>query len=57
MPERRVNSRMLLVGSLPAESAEHAFRAGAELFGDMVFSLPTGKPVRWPAGSASSASA
>ena len=31
MPERRVNSKMLLVGSLPAESADHAFRAGAEL--------------------------
>ncbi|MDE3131403.1 MAG: hypothetical protein KGL16_09645, partial [Acidobacteriota bacterium] len=43
MPERRVNSRMLLVGSLPARSAEHAFRAGAELFGDMVFSLPDGE--------------
>ncbi len=43
MPERRVNSRMLLVGSLPAESADHAFRAGAELFGDMVFSLPDGE--------------
>ncbi len=40
---RRVNSKMLLVGSLPAESAEHAFRAGAELFGDMVFSLPDGE--------------
>ncbi len=43
MSERRVNSKMLLVGSLPAESAEHAFRAGAELFGDMVFSLPDGE--------------
>jgi hypothetical protein len=43
MPERRVNSRMLLVGSLPARSAEHAFRCGAELFGDMVFSLPDGE--------------
>ena len=43
MPDRRVNSKMLLVGSLPAESAEHAFRAGAELFGDMVFSLPDGE--------------
>jgi hypothetical protein len=43
MPERRVNSKMLLVGSLPADSADHAFRAGAELFGDMVFSLPDGE--------------
>ena len=43
MAERRVNSRMLLVGSLPAESPEHAFTAGAELFGDMVFSLPDGE--------------
>ena len=43
MFERRVNSKMLLVGSLPAESAEHAFRAGAELFGDLVFSLPDGE--------------
>ncbi len=43
MADRRVNSRMLLVGSLPAQSPEHAFRAGAELFGDMVFSLPDGE--------------
>jgi hypothetical protein len=43
MPERRVNSRMLLVGSLPAQSTEHAFRAGAELFGDLVTSLPDGE--------------
>src|SRR3984957_18123211 len=43
MTGRRVNSKMLLVGSLPADSAEHAFRAGAELFGDMVFSLPDGE--------------
>ena len=43
MTERRVNSKMLLVGSLPADSAEHAFTAGAELFGDMVFALPDGE--------------
>ncbi len=43
MAQRRVNSRMLLVGSLPAQSAEHAFRSGADLFGDMVFSLPDGE--------------
>ena len=40
---RRVNSRMLLVGSLPADSPEHALRAGAELFGDLVFALPDGE--------------
>lgn len=34
---------MLLVGSLPADSAEHAFRAGAELFGDLVVALPDGE--------------
>jgi hypothetical protein len=39
----RVDSELLLVGSLPADSTEHAFRAGAELFGDMVFALPDGE--------------
>jgi hypothetical protein len=39
----RANSDLLLVGSLPAESTEAAFRAGAELFGDMVFALPDGE--------------
>lgn len=39
----RVTSDLLLVGSLPADSTEHAFRAGAELFGDMVFALPDGE--------------
>lgn len=43
MAKRRVNSEMLLVGSLPADSAEQAFRAGAELFADMVFALPDGE--------------
>ena len=43
MAERRVNAKMLLVGSLPAGSAEHAFRAGAELFGDLVVALPDGE--------------
>src|ERR1700691_1384304 len=43
MAERRVNAEMLLVGSLPAGSAEHAFRAGAELFGDLVVALPDGE--------------
>ena len=40
---RRVNSELLLVGSLPAPSTEAALRAGAELFGDMVFALPDGE--------------
>jgi hypothetical protein len=39
----RVTSELLLVGSLPAASTEAAFRAGAELFGDMVFALPDGE--------------
>jgi hypothetical protein len=40
---RRVDSELLLVGSLPADSTEAAFRAGAELFGDLVFALPDGE--------------
>src|ERR1700759_3577094 len=39
----RVMSELLLVGSLPADSTDTALRAGAELFGDMVFSLPDGE--------------
>jgi hypothetical protein len=39
----RAHSDLLLVGSLPADSTEHAFRAGAELFGDLVFALPDGE--------------
>ena len=39
----RVTSELLLVGSLPAESTDAALRAGAELFGDMVFALPDGE--------------
>ena len=39
----RAASELLLVGSLPADSTEHALRAGAELFGDMVFALPDGE--------------
>jgi hypothetical protein len=39
----RAHSDLLLVGSLPAESTEAAFRAGAELFGDMLFALPDGE--------------
>ena len=40
---RRVNSQLLLVGSLPAGSTDAALRAGAELFGDLVFALPDGE--------------
>src|SRR6201985_1903306 len=39
----RVTSELLLVGSRPVDSPETAFRAGAELFGDMVFALPDGE--------------
>ncbi|HEY7632116.1 MAG TPA: hypothetical protein VH817_15525 [Thermoleophilaceae bacterium] len=39
----RADSELLLVGSLPADSTEDAFRAGAELFGDLVFALPDGE--------------
>ena len=40
---QRVTSELLLVGSLPAESSDAALRAGAELFGDLVFALPDGE--------------
>src|SRR6201994_146220 len=39
----RVTSPLLLVGSLPAQSTDAALRAGAELFGDLVFALPDGE--------------
>src|SRR5215475_6527914 len=39
----RAMSDLLLVGSLPAPSTDAALRAGAELFGDMVFALPDGE--------------
>jgi hypothetical protein len=39
----RVTSPLLLVGSLPVESTDAAFRAGAEFFGDLVFALPDGE--------------
>src|SRR5437660_12318370 len=39
----RMSSDLLLVGSLPAESAESAFRVGAELFGGMAPALPDGE--------------
>jgi hypothetical protein len=37
---------LLLVGSLPADSPEHALRTGGELFGDLVFALPDGETGR-----------
>jgi hypothetical protein len=40
---RRVTSDLLLVGSLPADSTEAAFRAGARHFADLVFALPDGE--------------
>src|ERR1700741_1854783 len=40
---RRVNSELLLVGSLPADSAESALRSAAGFFGDLVFALPDGE--------------
>src|SRR3954469_21089869 len=39
----RVTSDLLLVGSLPADSTEAAFRAGAKHFSDLVFALPDGE--------------
>ena len=40
---RRVNSELLLVGSLPAESTESALRAAASLYEGLVFALPDGE--------------
>jgi hypothetical protein len=40
---RRVNSDLLLVGSLPADSTEGAFRSASQFFGDLVFALPDGE--------------
>ena len=42
MPSR-IDSELLLVGSLPTETTGDALRAGAELFSDMVFALPDGE--------------
>jgi hypothetical protein len=42
----RVSSELLLVGSPPAELTDDAVRAGGELFGHMVFALPTASLVR-----------
>ena len=43
MTARRVDSPLLLVGSLPAPSTDAALRAGADLFGALVFALPDGE--------------
>lgn len=40
---RRVNSELLLIGSLPADSTESALRAGGRWFGDLVAALPDGE--------------
>jgi hypothetical protein len=40
---RRVNSELLLVGSLPADSASSALRSAAGFFGDLAFALPDGE--------------
>jgi hypothetical protein len=40
---RRVNSDLLLVGSLPADSTESALRRAAGFLGDLVFALPDGE--------------
>lgn len=40
---RRVNSELLLVGSLPAETTESALRQAAGFFGDLVATLPDGE--------------
>ena len=39
----RVNSELLLVGSLPADSPDSALRSAAGFFGDLVFALPDGE--------------
>lgn len=47
---RRINSELLLVGSLRAASTEEAVRVDGEFFGDLVFALPdgeTGRRVLW----------
>ena len=39
----RVNSELLLVGSLPADSADSALRAAAAFYDGLVFALPDGE--------------
>jgi hypothetical protein len=43
MMSPRVESDLLLVGSIPAESTGEALRAGAANFADLVFALPDGE--------------
>jgi len=43
MMSPRVESDLLLVGSIPAESTGEALRAGAATFADLVFALPDGE--------------
>jgi hypothetical protein len=50
----RVNSELLLVGSLPADSADQALRAAAGFFGNLAFALPDGETVPGRPGSATS---
>ena len=39
----RVDSELLLVGSLPADSSESALRSAAEFYQGLVFALPDGE--------------
>ena len=39
----RVTADLLLVGSVPATSAEEALRVGARYYSDLVFALPDGE--------------
>jgi hypothetical protein len=43
MGSRSLENELLLVGSLPVDSTEAAFRSASELFGDLVFALPDGE--------------
>ena len=52
----RVESDLLLVGSIPAESTGEALRAGAANFADLVFALP-GNPAGRPQGRKTGGSA
>lgn len=40
---RRVDTELLLVGSLPASSSEDALRSAGRLFGDLITTLPDGE--------------
>src|SRR4051794_23341754 len=39
----RIDSDLLLVGSLPAATTDEALRAAGELFGELTFALPDGE--------------